>query len=135
MEQILKKLPKKAKEKHNEHKKFFAKLKRKTPKHLDTIMSDLHDAEFKKTDCLTCGNCCKTTSPIFTEKDIFRISKHFRIKQQRFIETYLQVDEDNFYVLKTAPCSFLVVLTSSPKQFCDLNFGFLAPRFALGVKP
>jgi Fe-S-cluster containining protein len=29
------------------------------------------------------------------------------MKQQRFIETYLEVDEDNFHVLKTAPCSFL----------------------------
>ena len=107
MEQILKELPKKAKDKYNEHKKFFAKIKKKTPKHLDNIMSELHDAEFKKTDCLTCANCCKTTSPIFTEKDIHRISKHFRMKQQRFIETYLEVDEDNFHVLKTAPCSFL----------------------------
>ena len=32
--------------------------------------------EFKKTDCLDCGNCCKTTSPIFTDKDIERISKY-----------------------------------------------------------
>ena len=48
MEQILKELPKKAKEKYNEHKKFFAKIKKKTPKHLDNIMSELHDAEFEK---------------------------------------------------------------------------------------
>ena len=107
MEQILKQLPKKAKEKHNEHKKFFAKLKRKTPKHLDTIMSDLHDAEFKKTDCLQCANCCKTTSPIFTKKDIERISKAFRIKTRQFIDTYLHMDEDQDYVLNTSPCTFL----------------------------
>jgi uncharacterized protein YcbK (DUF882 family) len=42
-------------------KKYFDKLKKKTPKNLDYVMQDLHDAEFKKTDCLKCANCCKTT--------------------------------------------------------------------------
>ncbi|GEQ87332.1 Fe-S oxidoreductase [Patiriisocius marinistellae] len=107
MEETLRELPKKAKDKHNEHKKYFAKLKKKPPKNLDKIMVELHDAEFEKTDCLACANCCKTTSPIFTTKDINRIAKHFRIKEQRFIETYLSVDEDNFHVLKSAPCTFL----------------------------
>ena len=107
MEQILKELPKKAKEKYNEHKKFFAKIKKKTPKHLDNIMSELHDAEFKKTDCLECANCCKTTSPIFTTKDIDRISKSFRIKTRQFIDKYLNLDTDSDYVLKSSPCTFL----------------------------
>jgi hypothetical protein len=29
------------------------------------LRDDLHDAEFKKTDCLKCANCCKTTGPLF----------------------------------------------------------------------
>lgn len=107
MEETLRELPKKAKDKHKEHKKYLTKLKNKPPKNLDRMMVELHDAEFEKTDCMTCANCCKTTSPIFTPKDIHRIAKHFRIKEQRFIETYLQVDEDDFHVLKTAPCTFL----------------------------
>jgi Fe-S-cluster containining protein len=40
-------------------------------------MQDLHDAEFKKTDCLKC-NCCKTTGPLFTDADIERVSKYLR---------------------------------------------------------
>jgi hypothetical protein len=36
-------------------------------------MQDLHDAEFKKTDCLKCA-CCKTTGPLFTLADIERVS-------------------------------------------------------------
>ena len=107
MQDIIDGLAKKAKDKHKENKKYFIKLKNKPPKNLDTVMVDLHDAEFEKTDCLDCANCCKTTSPIFTDKDISRISKHFRIKEQRFIETYLAVDSDNFFVLKSAPCTFL----------------------------
>ena len=107
MENFLKELPKLAKEKEVESKKYFQKLKKRTPKNLDLIMQELHDDEFEKTDCLTCGNCCKTTSPIFTIKDIERISKHFRMKVLDFTNEYLKRDEDDFYVLKTAPCSFL----------------------------
>ena len=109
MQDIINNLPKLAKDKHNENKKFFAKLKKKPPKNLDYVMQELHDAEFKKTDCLTCANCCKTTGPLFTDKDIGRISKHFKQKPQQFINQYLRVDEDNDYVLQKVPCSFLGV--------------------------
>ena len=66
MEDILRELPEKAKEKFEANKKFFAKLKKKPPKNLDYIMQELHDAEFNRTDCLQCANCCKTTGPLFT---------------------------------------------------------------------
>ncbi|MCD6544845.1 MAG: YkgJ family cysteine cluster protein [Flavobacteriaceae bacterium] len=107
MDKILEELPEKAKEKHLETKKYFARLKKKKPKRLDLLMQDLHDEEFAKTDCLACANCCKTTSPIFTEKDISRISKYLKMKERVFIEQYLQRDEDDFMVLKEAPCTFL----------------------------
>ena len=107
MEEILKNLPKQAKDKHNENKKFFAKLKKKPPKHLDLLMQELHDEEFERTDCLTCANCCKTTGPLFTDRDVSRIAKHFRMKDAQFIDTYLRVDEDNDYVLQEVPCTFL----------------------------
>lgn len=107
MQDIIINLPKRAQEKQTENKQFFNKLKKRTPKDLDYIMQELHDEEFEKTDCLTCANCCKTTGPLFTDRDIARISKHFNIKPQQFIETYLRVDEDNDYVLQSIPCPFL----------------------------
>jgi len=107
MDDILKELPKLAKDAHVVNKKFFTKLKKHPPKNLDYILQDLHDEEFENTDCLTCGNCCKTTSPIFTDKDIERISKHLKMKQPQFIKQYLRVDEDNFHVLHSSPCTFL----------------------------
>ncbi len=113
MDKFLKELPELAKEKYLESKKYFARLKKRTPKNLDVIMQDLHDAEFDKTDCLSCGNCCKTTSPIFTDKDIQRISKHLRMKVHQFVAHYLDRDADDFYVLKTAPCSFLDINDNS----------------------
>jgi hypothetical protein len=99
-------LPKLAEQAKKESKKYFLNLKKRTPKNLDYVMQELHDEEFAKTDCLECGNCCKTTSPIFTEKDTERISKHLKMKVVDFKETYLQRDQDDFMVLKTAPCSF-----------------------------
>jgi len=109
MDDILRELPKKAREKQIENKKFFAKLKKRPPKNLDYMMQELHQAEFERTDCLDCANCCKTTGPLFTKADIERISKHFRLKPQRFIETYLRLDEENDYVLQKVPCTFLGV--------------------------
>ena len=60
MQKRLEELPKLAKEAEKENKKYFANLKRKTPKNLDVVVQKLHDKEFAKTDCLACGNCCKT---------------------------------------------------------------------------
>ncbi|PKD21169.1 Fe-S-oxidoreductase [Salegentibacter salinarum] len=107
MEEILKNLPEKAKDKHKENKKFFAKLRKKPPKDLDRQMQDMHEEEFSRTNCLDCANCCKTTGPLFTNKDIERISKHLKQKPQQFIEQYLRIDEDNDYVLQQVPCTFL----------------------------
>ena len=109
MQDLINNLPKLAKDKHNENKKFFQKLKNKPPKNLDYVMQDLHEDEFERTDCLACANCCKTTGPLFTDKDIERISKFFRLKPQQFIDQYLRIDEDDDYVLQRVPCTFLGV--------------------------
>ncbi len=88
-------------------KQFFEKLKRKKPKNLDDAFHDLHDEAFEQMDCLTCANCCKTTSPIFYQRDIERLSKSMRLRPSEFITKYLHIDEDGDYVLNVAPCPFL----------------------------
>ncbi|MET1260237.1 YkgJ family cysteine cluster protein [Flagellimonas sp. DF-77] len=100
-------LPERARQKAQENKKFFAKLKKRPPKKLDYLMVELHEAEFDRTDCLSCANCCKTTGPLFTDADIERIAKHFRMKPKAFIAQYLRLDEDRDYVLQEVPCTFL----------------------------
>ena len=107
MKKELEQLPKRAKEKHAENKRFFAKLKKRPPKDLDYTMQNLHNTEFQRTDCLACANCCKTTGPLFTNADIERIAKHFSKNPSQFIDDYLRVDEENDYVLKEVPCAFL----------------------------
>lgn len=107
MEEFIKQLPQLAKDNHKENAAYFKKLRKKPPKDLDYKMQELHDEEFAQTDCLECANCCKTTGPLFTDKDISRIAKHFKMKDAQFIDTYLRVDEDNDYVLQELPCPFL----------------------------
>ena len=109
MQDIIDNLPKLAKDKHKENKSFFTKLKKKPTKQLDYIMQELHEEEFNHTDCLDCANCCKTTGPLFTDKDIDRISKYFKQKPQQFIVQHLKLDEENDYVLQGLPCTFLGV--------------------------
>jgi len=87
--------------------KSLQRFKKKKPKFVDELFEDLHNKAFKSIDCLSCANCCKTTSPIFRDVDIKRIAKRFRVNEMQFISTYLRIDEDRDYVLKTSPCTFL----------------------------
>ena len=93
--------------KSKEHRKFLEGLKKKPPKNLDYIVEETHEEVFQEIDCLSCANCCKTTGPLYTEKDIDRISKHLRMKPADFEAKFLRVDEDNDKVLQNLPCFFL----------------------------
>jgi Fe-S-cluster containining protein len=96
-----------AEKQSKENKKFLLSLKREDTRELDEKFHTLHDEVFAETNCLTCANCCKTTSPIFYQTDIERASKALRMKPGQFVEKYLRIDEDKDYVLKSAPCPFL----------------------------
>ena len=94
-------------DRQKEHKKFLVNLKKKPPKNLDYLVQEIHDEVFNEVDCLKCANCCKTTGPLYTEKDIERISKFLRMKPADFEEKFLRTDEDNDKVLQNLPCFFL----------------------------
>jgi uncharacterized protein len=96
-----------AKNRAAENKKFLERLKKKDPRKADDAFHEVHDAVFEEVDCLTCANCCKTTSPIFYPADIDRLAKFLRMKPGDFMQEYLRVDEDSDYVLKSSPCPFL----------------------------
>lgn len=96
-----------AKNRASENKKFLERLKKKDPRKVDDAFHKVHEAVFEEVNCLTCANCCKTTSPIFYPADIDRLSKSLRMKPGDFMELYLRTDEDNDYVLKSSPCPFL----------------------------
>lgn len=67
----------------------------------------LHEEAFERVDCLSCAACCKNYSPRFKTPDIKRISKHLRMKESVFIDTYLNLDNEGDYVVKNSPCPFL----------------------------
>ena len=95
---------KKSAERQKEYKKYLHRADKNT---VLKQLPDLHEEAFEKIDCLQCANCCKNYSPRFKTPDIKRISKHLKLKEGDFIETYLRVDEDGDYVAKSTPCPFL----------------------------
>lgn len=115
MEIKIEELPSLAKDKRKENQRYFQKLRKKKPKNLDVVVSGIHDEVFEEVDCLKCANCCKTTSPLFLDKDIDRIAKHLGMKPSDFVEQYLHIDEDGDYVLNVAPCPFL-----GPDNYCHI---------------
>ena len=92
--------------KRKENSVFFKRLKKEKPKVLDKLIHPIHEDVFANTDCLKCANCCKTTSPLFTDKDIQRISRYLKIRPSEFVDRYLRIDEDSDYVLQSVPCFF-----------------------------
>jgi Fe-S-cluster containining protein len=92
-------------------KQINRKLKRlgeRPPKDLDEQFRLLHGDAFSRIDCLDCANCCKTTSPIFYDKDVERMAAFFKMKPTAFFEEYLKIDEEGDQVLKSSPCPFLL---------------------------
>ena len=67
----------------------------------------LHDEAFQQIDCTQCANCCRNYSPRFKTPDIKRIAKLLQLKESDFIATYLRLDEDGDYVVRSTPCPFL----------------------------
>lgn len=101
----LSKLLSRARHFSKENRKFILGLWKK--RNLDELFHPEHEAAFEKINCLECANCCKTTSPIFRDVDIERISKHIGERPADFISKYLHRDKDDDMVLNSAPCAFL----------------------------
>lgn len=96
-----------AKQKRKVIKRQVASLKKLRKGEVDRLIHPLHEQAFSVIDCLQCANCCKTTGPLFTSKDIDRIAGYIKVKPAQFISKYLHVDEDNDHVLTELPCTFL----------------------------
>ncbi|MBL0135431.1 MAG: YkgJ family cysteine cluster protein [Chitinophagaceae bacterium] len=99
-----------------EHQKLYKNFLARADKNkVYKQLPDLHEEAFKKVDCLQCAACCKNFSPRFKTPDIKRISKHLRMKEGDFIETYLDLDKEGDYVVNSKPCPFL-----GEDNFCSI---------------
>lgn len=101
---VLQNLPQLAKRKKNTFSKLLRKSNRST---IVKALPQLHDQAFSTINCLDCAACCKNYSPTFKPTDIKRISKFLGMKEGEFIDKFLNLDEENDYVVKTKPCPFL----------------------------
>ena len=103
---------KKSAEHQKEYKRF---LNRADKNKVLKALPDLHEEAFSNINCLDCAACCKNYSPRFKTPDIKRISKHLKMKEGDFIETYLRLDEEGDYVANSKPCPFL-----GADNFCSI---------------
>jgi len=94
-------------EKYKANSRLVKRLKKVNKRKLDQEVHRLHQVAFGHIDCLDCGNCCRTISPIITDKDISRIAPKLKLKPSEFVERYLAVDGDQDYVFRQTPCPFL----------------------------
>jgi Fe-S-cluster containining protein len=136
-------LKEKAVAQKKQNRKLTAKLRKVKPQKLEQTFHHLHEEVFEEIDCLQCANCCKTTSPVFTESDINRLSRNFKMKPKEFIDTYLYMDDEEDYVLHVAPCPFLLedntclVYENRPKACRDYphtNRKGIRKRLSLSLK-
>ena len=89
-----------------EWKRYFARNKKKLQK-MDVEVHQLHEESSEAMDCLACANCCRTLGPRIETKDIERMAKALRIKENEVYERYLHQDEDGDWVFRSMPCPFL----------------------------
>lgn len=98
-----------------QNRELFKKLKQMKEVTLTKLFNELHTHFFCQFNCLDCANCCKTLSPLLTNRDIDRLSHHLKMKRGSFIRNYITMDEDEEYIFKSLPCPFL-----SANNYCQI---------------
>jgi len=99
-------LQKEATLKKSRWEQWFRKNKQRLMK-MDREIQQLHDEAVADTDCLACGNCCRSLGPMILTSDIDLMAKSLRVKPSVIIDRYLHSDEDGDMVFRTLPCPFL----------------------------
>ena len=77
------------------------------PEKVNELVTQYSKEAFDKIDCLSCGNCCKTSPPLMEEEDIKRISKHLKISKKAFKRKYILEDINGEKSMINVPCVFL----------------------------
>lgn len=79
----------------------------KSKKGFDKRVKNAHNEVFAETNCLECGNCCRTTGPLLTSNDIDRLATKLKMSPAEFVAKFLRKDEEGDFVFKSMPCPFL----------------------------
>lgn len=91
---------------------FLTGLEQDPPPQLDGYAAEVDKEVWAETDCLTCSNCCRTMSPIYTTQDIKRIATHFRMSVPAFKEKWLYKNNRGAWMNRLQPCQFLDLKTN-----------------------
>ncbi len=94
-----------AEEKIKENERFYKSISGDSS--FDRKAARIHEATFKKADCLLCANCCKTTPALIEKSDVKRIAKYLGIPPKTFIRKYILNDINGEMVINHVPCFFL----------------------------
>jgi Fe-S-cluster containining protein len=86
--------------------KWFAKNKQRLMR-MDRELQLLHNEMAGETDCLDCGNCCRSLGPMILTNDIDLLAKGLRMRPAEFIDRYLHRDDEGDMVFRSMPCPFL----------------------------
>ena len=92
---------------NNQFDHFFAQAKKMSKADITKLSTEVHDRVFKRTDCLSCGNCCKSAPPIVTPADIKRIAKFIGSSPKQVIRDFTIQDFDGELSFNQVPCRFL----------------------------
>lgn len=95
----------KVKKKSNEA--WLKQIKRDNSHDFLTQLRQTHLEVFSNIECLSCANCCKSSPPIVTNKDIQRISNHLNISQKQFVKSFVLTDINGEQSFNIVPCRFL----------------------------
>lgn len=74
---------------------------------MDREIRQLHQEAVADTDCLACGNCCRSLGPMILNSDLDVMAKALRMKPAEIIRRYLHTDEEGDRVFRSMPCPFL----------------------------
>jgi Fe-S-cluster containining protein len=101
------KYTRRAKRKKRTLAKFMQQVGKSRKKGLLKTVAKVDAEVWKEIDCMACANCCKKMTPTYTKKDIFRISKHFKMTYDEFYKKWLKTDRNKDIINQTTPCQFL----------------------------
>jgi len=85
----------------------FNKTKDLSKEKLDKLAKQIDHEVFEKTDCLACGNCCKSAPPIITNQDIKRIARFLKVSPKQVFRQYVIQDFNGEMSFDQVPCNFL----------------------------
>jgi len=89
---------------------FRFRVHMKSHDHSDRILRRIAEGIEQQIDCTQCANCCRKATAKVTERDVHRLARHFRVKDERIMADYLAPDEEEGFILRRredGECCFL----------------------------